>query len=174
MESSAVTQPHLQRSLPTAVVTPSDISRLLNELEAIESTMLQQKVRTAGKQQAMPTLSKRLENVAELQKLDLGEASGRQALQTFLQDIKQHAPLMHVSFGSEPSTAFLEKLVTWLRREINPTLLLTIGLQPAIGAGCIVRTTNKYFDLSMRQTFIAKRLALLEQIVPAASGVTSA
>ena len=73
---------------------------------------------------------------------------------------------MHISFSSEPTPIFLERLLSWIRREINPLVLLTIGLQPAIGAGCIVRTTNKYFDLSLRQTFIDKRKLLLEQIIP--------
>ena len=47
--------------------------------------------------------------------------------------------------------------MTWLRREIHPLVLMTVGLQPNIGAGCIVRTTNKYFDFSLRQDFANKR-----------------
>jgi len=37
-------------------------------------------------------------------------------------------------------------------------------LQPTIAAGCIVRTTNKYFDFSLRQDFTDKRELLLKQI----------
>jgi F0F1-type ATP synthase delta subunit len=155
--------------LPPSLVTPSDISRLLSELEVIEDKMLQQKARKSDDAKSLPTLSKRLESVVDLNKFDLLQPEDRQALKAFLLDIKQKAPLLHISFSSEPSTTFLDKLVVWLRREINPHVLLSIGLQPAIGAGCIVRTTNKYFDLSLRQTFIAKRPLLLEQIVPAAA-----
>jgi hypothetical protein len=42
--------------------------------------------------------------------------------------------------------------------------LITIGLQPNIGAGCVVRTTNKYFDLSIKQDFLSKRNLLLEAL----------
>jgi hypothetical protein len=72
---------------------------------------------------------------------------------------------MHMSFSSEPSQLFLVKLVTWLRQEINPYTLVTVGLQPNIGAGCILRSLNKYFDLSLRQSLVehkSKLAALLD------------
>jgi hypothetical protein len=84
-------------------------------------------------------------------------AEDRQRLQQFLVDIKERSPVIHVSFSADPSPLFAEKLVTWLRREIHPLLLLNIGLQPNIGAGCILRTTNKYFDFSLKQDFANKR-----------------
>ena len=45
--------------------------------------------------------------------------------------------------------AFVAKIVAWLRTEIHPLILLEIGLQPTIAAGCVIRTTNKYFDYSI-------------------------
>ena len=62
-----------------------------------------------------------------------------------------------MSFSADPSVTFLTKLMTWLRQEIHPQVLLTVGLQPTIGAGCILRTTNRYFDFSLRQDFANKR-----------------
>jgi F0F1-type ATP synthase delta subunit len=107
-------------------------------------------------------------------KLNLLHPGDRHALKEFLAAIKQHAPVMHISFSTEPTESFLAALTAWLRHEINPRVLFTIGLQPAIGAGCMVRTTNKYFDMSLRQTFVNKRQLLLEQLIPAAPPVPAA
>jgi len=71
-----------------------------------------------------------------------------------------------MSLSADPSTRFLEKLVTWLRREIHPQVLLTIGLQPTLGAGCVLRTPNRQFDFSLRQDFAKKRDLLIGKLTP--------
>ena len=63
---------------------------------------------------------------------------------------------MHISFSADPSPLFTQKLIAWLRSEIHPLVLLQIGLQPNMGAGCVVRTSNKYFDFSLRDRFKSK------------------
>jgi hypothetical protein len=148
-------------ALPMAVVTPSDLGRLIRELEHIEDRLQKLKVHGPDHSIAMPKTTHQMEKLITLNKFNLLHPGDRHALRTFLASVKKEAPVMHISFSSEPSPALLERL-------LNPLVLLTIGLQPAIGAGCIVRTTNKYFDLSLRQTFIAKRQLLLEQIIPPA------
>lgn len=153
-------------ALPPAVVTPSDLGRLSRELEHIEGSLQKLKVRSPEDTIRLPALTRQMEKLVTLNKFNLLHPGDRHALKTFLSSIKKDAPVMHISFSSEPTPVFLEQLLSWIRREINPLALLTIGLQPAIGAGCIVRTTNKYFDLSLRQTFVDKRQLLLEQIIP--------
>jgi hypothetical protein len=39
-----------------------------------------------------------------------------------------------------------------------------VGLQPNLGAGSILRTTNKLFDLSLRQDFARKRDILMHKL----------
>jgi hypothetical protein len=58
----------------------------------------------------------------------------------------------------------MAKLTAWLRTNIHPTLLITVGLQPGIGAGCVVRTANKYFDLSLGKSFVKKRELLMQRL----------
>lgn len=156
-------------TLPVNVVTPSDVGRLAYELEVLENDLVQLNIQKSDNGTPVLAFSKGLERFAELNGFNLSLPDDRQTLKVFLTGVRQRAPVLHISFNSEPSPLFLDKLMLWLRREIHPQVLLTIGLQPAIGAGCMVRTTNKYFDLSMRQTFIAKRPLLLEQIIPPAN-----
>lgn len=151
--------------LPVSVVGPTDIVRLIRELESLDEAMLQLSLRKEGAPETkLPKTSKLMDQIAHVNKLNLLKKPDRQGLEQFLKDTKKQSPVMHISFSADPSPAFLEKLMSWLRREIDPAVLLTIGLQPNVGAGCIVRTTNKQFDFSLRQDFAKKRDLLLQQI----------
>lgn len=159
--------------LPLTVARPVDLGRVIQELEQLDDHLRQAKLRHVGKQ-TLPPLSRLLQATAELNKVDLLDRSSRQALREFLKTARAESPVLHMSFSADPSPVFMEKLMTWLRREIHPNLLVTVGLQPTLGAGCTLRTTNKYFDLSLRQNFAKKRHLLLAAIadkVSAAPGV---
>lgn len=154
--------------LPLDAVSRGDINRLERELLALDEFVASSKVREAGKQPKMPRTSKLFEELVELNKLNALIADDRAKLKTYLSWLKQNAPVIHISFSSDPSPLFTQKLIGWLRQNIHPSLLLSIGLQPSIGAGCIVRTANKYFDLSLRQRFSEKRDVLAAKLHPAA------
>jgi F0F1-type ATP synthase delta subunit len=85
--------------------------------------------------------------------------------------MRQQAPVLHISFSTDPSAAFMERLTTWLRQNISPFVLVQVGLHPNIGAGCVVRTTNKYFDFSLRQRFLSQRELLMQQLIAGAPKV---
>jgi len=146
------------------VVGPVDVGRLLRELESINNLLSQASINHKAAELKMPKTSQLMDQTLELNKLDLLQANDRKLLYDLLSVVKQQAPLLHISFSADPAPAFIEKLMTWLRREIHPTVLLTIGLQPSIGAGCIVRSTNKYFDLSLRKDLLNQRELLLSKI----------
>jgi F0F1-type ATP synthase delta subunit len=138
------------------VIQPTEVGRLIQELKVIDESLLQLGLRHSGAAVQLPKTSWLLEQTAQLNKLNLLQTADRHQLQTFLNGVREHAPVLHISFSADPSPAFLEKLITWLRHEINPQVLLSIGLQPNMGAGCTVRSTNKYFDFSLRQDFARK------------------
>ncbi len=146
--------------LPVQVVSPADISRLLREAETLEEFMHRQ----TGQALEPPRTSRLLQEFAAANSLNVLQAADRQAATTFLQAIKAHAPVVHMSFATDPSAAFTAKLVTWLRTNIHPQLLVRIGLQPSIAAGCVVRTPNKVFDFSLRQKFTDQRGRLIDTL----------
>jgi len=161
-------QTYHMAGLPIAVTTPVDIARLLRELEQLEEFLVQASLRGAGTPVAVPRTSAHLDQLGQLNKLNLVSADDRQRLKLFLDAVKAQAPRLHVSFSADPPEAFIEKLMAWLRREIHGLVLITIGLQPNIGAGCVIRSTNKYFDLSLRQDFEKKRSLLRDAILATA------
>lgn len=151
-------------TLPAAIARPADVSRLARELKMINDSLLQLSLRSGGTPVKMPKTSQLMDQIAQLNKLNLLKPEDRKVLEHYLLVLQTKAPVLHISFGADPTAAFIEKLMIWLRLELHPQILLTIGLQPNIGAGCVVRSTNKYFDLSLRQAFTNKRELLLAAI----------
>jgi F0F1-type ATP synthase delta subunit len=157
-----ITQAPKLIGLPLSVVSPVDVGRLIRELEAVDNTVLEQNLR--GQSPALPQLTRMMANTVEFNHLNLLDETDRKQLNQLLVTVREKAPVLHISFSAELTPLFTESIMAWMRREIHPVVLMTAGLQPNIGAGCIVRSTNKYFDLSLRQNFIDKRSLLMEQL----------
>ncbi len=158
------TPPKQELKLPVLVFGVVEVRRLKRELEALEEYMRQAAIREPGKQAALPRVSRLLDALANDNGRNLLQAADRQELSQFLVTIETTAPSIHISFASDPSSAFVAKLVTWLRGNIHPAIMLQIGLQPTIAAGCIVRTGNRIFDLSLRQNLTDQRAKLIEAL----------
>jgi F0F1-type ATP synthase delta subunit len=58
----------------------------------------------------------------------------------------------------------MQKIVTWWRENIDPFVLVEIGLQPNIAAGCLVRTSNRQYDFSLRRRLQAKKADLAKYL----------
>jgi hypothetical protein len=151
--------------LPASVSGYMEVARVLREIDSIDDHMLQLKLRNSGTEVKLPKTTLTLDKIANENKLNLLHETDRKKLQKFLSLVKEHAPVIHISFSSDPSPIFIEKITLWLRKEIHPQILLTIGLQPTIGAGCVVRTTNRFFDFSLSQNFLAKKNLLLQRLI---------
>lgn len=150
--------------LPVSAVGRIDVGRLLREVESLDSFLAQAEVRQPGTAVKMPRTTKVLDDMLQMNNLNFLLPEDRTRLLHFLMEVYGKAPVIHISFSADPSPQFLLKLVTWLRQEIHPLLLLQVGMQPNMGAGCIVRTTNKYFDFSLRQRFYERRMILAHRL----------
>ena len=151
--------------LATSITSPAEVGRLIRELELIGDTLLQLGLRKGGEAIRLPKTSYLMDQLVTLNGSNLLQMDDRLHLQQFLKLVKQRAPQLHMSFGVDPSPRFLEQLMLWLRKEIHPQILVDIGLQPTIGAGCIVRTANRQFDFSLRQDFIKPRDVLVAKLI---------
>jgi F0F1-type ATP synthase delta subunit len=163
--------------LPILVFGIVEVRRLKRELEALEEYISQSELRTAGKQAALPRVSRLLDALAAENHMNLLQPDHRAVLRKFLITTEKDAPLLHISFAADPSSAFTAKMVKWLRANIAPDALMEVGLQPTIAAGCIVRTTNKVFDMSLRSRFAdadGLLMQALEKAGPAPAVATTA
>lgn len=150
--------------LPTLIFGSVEIHRLLRELEALDEYVTQANIRAGGKQAPLPKTSRLLDAVAGNNNFNLLIAGERARLATFLKNIDAKAPAVRISFATDPSSAFTVKLVAWFRTNIHPYTLVNVGLQPNIAAGCIVRTSNKLFDFSLRDRLHGQRALLLRSL----------
>lgn len=121
--------------LPVGVVGMIDFGRFIRELERLEAAMTSDKIRI-GVDVQLP-LSALMDQLAEANKLDLRDPHARKSLLEFLKLLRKEAPKIHMSFSADPTPDFQAKLLTWLCYQIHPHVLVAVGLQPGIGAGCV-------------------------------------
>jgi hypothetical protein len=160
--------------LPVSVVSRIDVGRMIRELGTVDEFLRQMAIRQGGQPvNELPRSSKLLEETAGANQLNLLMAADREALARVLNDLKRTAPTMHFSFASEPTGTFITRLLTWLRTNISPYVLVQVGLQPELAAGCMLRTTSKHFDLSVRKALKDSRPKLLEMIQQAEDSTVS-
>lgn len=158
-------QPVTNLVLPILVFGVTEVRRLSRELEALDEYMRQAGLREAGtKQDTLPRVSRLLDDISRENNMNLLQSEDRNTLALFLRQVVSSAPTLHMSFASDPSAAFMTEIVTWLRRNVHPLTLVRLGLQPAIAAGCVLRTANKSFDFSLRHHFDEQRTLLISSL----------
>lgn len=150
--------------LPISIATKVDVGRLLREVSGIDEFLEQASIRQPGSSLALPKTTKVVDDIVSTNKVNLLVDTERKALIDFLTEIREKAPEIHMSFSAEPSASFMQKLTTYLRENIHPHTLVQVGLQPTIGAGFMMRTTNKYYDFSLRTTLKAKHQVLIDNL----------
>jgi hypothetical protein len=155
--------------LPLSVVGPSDVMRLRRSLEQFDEQQRQAELRTkAGATATNEQPGQLLRELAGANKCDLAKATDRQTLLADLETVLKTAPTVTMSFASEPSAAFMGKVVGWFRTSVHPSLLIRVGLQPSIAAGCVLQTGGKMYDFSLRNKFTEQRSVLIDRLRPQA------
>jgi F0F1-type ATP synthase delta subunit len=135
--------------LPATFVSPGDINRVLRELDGVNDFFIGAAARQAGTPVRPPRVTYLLEQLARDNKYNLLEESNRLDMQAKLQRIVKISPTLHISFAAEPSPRVLDAIINWMRSNIHPYALLQVGLQPSIAAGCVLRTPNRIFNMSL-------------------------
>lgn len=154
--------------LPLSVISPVDVTRLIRELNGLEDFFNSAAARVSGTPVNLPRLSRLLEQLSNDNKCNLLDQPQRQTLIAQLNQLLKQAPSLHISFAADPQPKAMERIVVWLRDNIHPQLLLQVGLQPTIAAGCVLRTPNKLFDMSLR-SYLKKQEPYLVQLIAGAS-----
>lgn len=149
---------------PDRLVNTADLSRLIRELTALDDSIHQSSLRKPGAPTVIARSSQTLEELARTNHIKLTDAEQRAQLLNLLEAFYQHAPRIHMGLATEPSAGFTRSIITWLRKNVHPLVLLEVGLQPTIAAGCTIRTDNKFFDMSLRNHFAENRTLLVEKI----------
>jgi F0F1-type ATP synthase delta subunit len=154
-------------TLPNSLIGGVDLGRLIRELEVLDDFLYQTQIRTPGTSMQIPKTSKTLDEISGDNHYSLLDKNHRAQLLKSLKQLDAHAPVIHMSFAVEASPAFAGKIVAWMRQHIHQYLLVEIGLQPTVSVGCVVRTNNKIFDMSLRNKFLESRGILVKKMAEA-------
>lgn len=154
-------------ALPPALVTRADLSRLSRDIESIDNDLEAQKARnhaTGKSGYAMPVLSRALNDFAELNKLDLSDDQTRMLVKDQVKALKEKAPVLHMTFAVEADLESIQKLVAYVRQEIHPLALISVGLQPSLVGGVYLRTPNHVHDFSIRNRLASTHGIILQDL----------
>lgn len=153
----------MELKIPITVISKNEITHISRELRIFIDKITQSKLRKENPI-IYPTISDSLRALAIKNSINLKDEKVCQKLLVELDDIKKNAFTIHISFQSEPSLEILQKLIEWLRKEIDPSMFIQVGLQPNIAAGIILRTPNHQFDFSLRQHLYQNKSKLIEAL----------
>lgn len=155
--------------LPIELIGPADITRLSRELNSLDDFFVGAKAKKSDTT-SPPKITRLLELVARQNQINLLETPARKSLAEQLKKTTDSSPLLHISFAADPPPKALERILMWLRENIHPSVLLQVGLQPGIAAGCVLRTPNKLFDMSLRANLKKQEMYLAKLIAGAVHG----
>lgn len=146
--------------LPDSVVTPLDLGKIQRELFALDEFLGASK--SASK---LPYMSPPLNKILKQADINPLHAQDRQQLIQKLQFVRRTAPSVQISFASEPSQRALRILIRWFRENGHPNTLISVGVQPNLAGGCVIRTSTKQFDFSLQQLFKSNSQALAQRLI---------
>ncbi len=148
--------------LPMIIVGRSDVMKLRRDLLAAEDYISQIELRgSKASLKHIPRISQGLSDFNDINGVNIMNRDDRNRSLLFINELLKSAPELHISFASDPSSAFLLKIIIWFRNNIDPLILVNIGLEPSIVAGCTLRSANRYYDFSLRHNFAAHRDLLI-------------
>lgn len=153
----------MELKLPTILASRQDITHVHRELRVFLDMVMQSIMRHDNPVQ-YPGISTTLRALATENQIDLRDEAACQELLNRLEKLKNDAPTLHISFPIDPSPEVIQKLILWFRKEIDPRIIIQIGLQPTIAAGIVLRTPNHQFDFSLRQHLYRNREKLKEAL----------
>lgn len=138
--------------LPASVVSRLDVSKLVSEMEQVDSELTSAAVRSkaGASEQPKPVLSDKLSEFLQKNELNLDDSRDRSDLIKQIRKLKDTVPVIHMTFAVAADRDSLQKLTQWLRDSIHPQAVIAVGLQPALVGGVYLRTTNRIHDFSLR------------------------
>lgn len=153
----------MELKLPVILASRQDLAHVHRELRVFLDMVMQSVMRHDNPIQ-YPGISTTLRALATENQVDLRDETACKELLVKLEKLKNDAPTLHISFPIDPSAEVVQKLIVWLRKEIDPRIIIQVGLQPTIAAGIVLRTPNHQFDFSLRQHLYKNRAKLREAL----------
>lgn len=152
-------------AFPPSLVSHADLSKLLRELEEVDNFLESQRARNGMKATLqLPSVSKTMSDLLTINQIELTNDHIRMELRTNLRKLKDHAPVIHMTFAAEGDPASMQQIAAWVRKELHPQALISAGLQPSLIGGVYIRTPNHVHDFSLRAHLQSSRQVIVQSL----------
>lgn len=153
-------------TLPPAIISKVDISRLVREFEDVDNTLTAKNVRKkagASDEEAL-AMSPQLQSFLDANPVNLEDSGARSDYIKQLRLLKNNVPVMNMTFAVVADAESLQQLSAWLRESVHPQTVIDVHLQPALVAGVYLRSQNHVFDFTVRNALKEKRGELKKEL----------
>ncbi len=151
-------------TLPATIASRQDVMRLRTEVERYRSWMDQYEnaaKRSVTYQNEQPMLS---EGASLMIRQWLDSKQLLTDMIKNLADIAASAPSMTLTLAGPPPASVQASLVTWVRENIDPAMLVEFRWNTRILGGIIAKTDTGFHDWSYRDRLLANRDKLIERL----------
>lgn len=140
--------------LSNSLSTPQQVEALLSEVQKLKPAVL-------ATSQKWPTNVQEFAQTNALASLTLASQA---KLVNYLKELLTSGPQFSLVVASMPNGEELAELTGWFRSHIHPQAMLHIAQNSDLLAGCILRTDEAVYDLSLRSSLFANSDKLVERL----------
>lgn len=153
-------------TLPPAIISKVDISRLVREFEDVDNTLTAKNVRkkAGASDEETPAMSPQLQAFLDANPVNLEDSGARSDYIKQLRLLKNNVPVMNMTFAVVADAESLQQLSAWLRQSVHPQTVIDVHVQPALVAGVYLRSQNHVFDFTVRNALKEKRGELKKEL----------
>lgn len=139
--------------LPSALYTPDQLRVSAEELHALAAELR----RTEGTKAAKKESELGSDPLVVLESLPAAVRRKHEAITAVAEELEQmlaHSPRVTITLAGLASHTLKEELVSWLRTNTAPNVLVSFHVNPDIAGGMVVRSTNHVYDFSFRKRLL--------------------
>lgn len=147
--------------LPDTVFSSQDLNGLILEIHEytkwLQHESIKQRV-NASKSSDHPVLTTAASDL--IRQSNDGKDPSRAQLEDLIQTLKNYkdkAPSITVTLAAPPTVSVKRTLVTWLRENITPNVLVNFQFNSTLLGGMVVRSGSHIFDWSFRRQILENR-----------------
>jgi hypothetical protein len=144
------------KSLPSSVYSPDHLRYCINELESYANVI--EMIARGAQGKELPALSRESLDLLDAFMADKDRRNGTaiNGLTQELTKLQETAKVVSITLAATAPHGLKEELVTWLRTNITPELLVEFHVNPDIAGGLVLRSFNRVFDESFRNHLLTQ------------------
>lgn len=152
--------------LPDSIITSADVASVQREIHAYSARLSHDDIKRRTGAKTHDTPFELSPAATELVNVTLGagsvSASRLDELHAKLETYRKSAPTITITLAAIAPGELRQKLIGWVRRELDPTMLIQFKVNRAILGGMVVTRGSRIFDWSYRRKLLSSDVSFAE------------